>query len=102
MPRRRPLACAVATPEQMRHSVPELSRMINSYDIAYSLGLGLSAPLWLAVPRARRKVLKALRERMGHVEPRNPSRWAVMIHAVSLGEINATGALVQMLRSSEL
>jgi 3-deoxy-D-manno-octulosonic-acid transferase len=77
------------------------TRMINGYDIAYSLGLGLSAPVWLAVPRARRKVLKALRERMGHVEPRNPSRWAVMIHAVSVGEINATGALVEMLRSSE-
>src|SRR5947209_1493342 len=72
--------------------------MPNCYDIAYMLGLGISAPIWLAVPKARRKVLRALRERGGQVEPRNPSHWAVMIHAVSLGEMNATKALVDLLR----
>lgn len=75
--------------------------MINRYDIAYSVGLGLSAPVWLSLPKARRKVLGALRERMGDVESRDLSRWAVMIHAVSVGELNATSALVAMLRKAE-
>ena len=72
--------------------------MINRYDIVYSLGLSLAAPYWLIKPSARRKVFRALRERMGHVAARNPSRPAIMIHAVSVGEVNATPALVQMLR----
>ena len=87
--------------------------MINSYDIAYGLGLGLSAPVWLALPRARRKVMKALRERMGrdagaasgngvvpHGERSFPATPGVMIHAVSLGELNAARALVQSLASA--
>ena len=75
--------------------------MINTYDIAYSLGLGLTAPVWFALPKPRRKVLKALRERMGRVEPRHRIHGAVMIHAVSLGEINATRALVDLLRAAQ-
>ena len=74
--------------------------MPNRYDIAYSLGLGLTAPLWFAFPKARRKVLKALRERMGNVEPRNPSHAAIMVHAVSLGEMNATRSLIDLLRTA--
>ena len=74
--------------------------MPNTYDIAYCLALSLSAPVWMLLPKARRKVLRALRERMGHVEPRNPSRWAVMIHAVSLGEMNATRSLVDRLAAA--
>lgn len=76
--------------------------MINRYDIAYAVGLGVAAPGWLAIPKARRKVLRALRERMGRdVQVRNPSNWAILIHAVSVGELNATPALVTMLREAE-
>jgi 3-deoxy-D-manno-octulosonic-acid transferase len=76
--------------------------MVNGYDIAYGLGLGLAAPVWLILPKARRKVLKALRERMGDVEPRaDTSSLAVMVHAVSLGEMNATRALVAKLREAQ-
>jgi 3-deoxy-D-manno-octulosonic-acid transferase len=72
--------------------------MINGYDIAYGLGLGLASPFWLAAPKARRKVLKALRERMGRGLPsRATDRPAVWIHAVSLGEINATRAMIKAL-----
>ena len=76
--------------------------MINGYDIAYGLGLGLAAPYWVLKASARRKVLKAFRERMGRVEPRHaePSEPAVMIHAVSLGEMNATRAMVARLREA--
>jgi len=73
--------------------------MINHYDIAYGLGVGVSAPYWLVKPSARRKVLSAFRNRMGRMEGgrREPGARAVMIHAVSLGEVNATAALVKML-----
>ena len=71
--------------------------MINGYDIAWGAILGLGAPFWLVQPRARRKVLRALSERMGRGVPRAGTAPAVMIHAVSLGEINATRALVRML-----
>src|SRR5580700_8522409 len=72
--------------------------MINHYDIAYGLGVGLSSPFWLAHPAARRKVLRAFSQRMGKVPSRDLSKPAVMIHAVSLGEINATRSLVDLLR----
>lgn len=78
--------------------------MVNHYDIAYGLGVGVSAPFWLVKPSARRKVLSALRTRMGQqvaAAPRDPARPAVMIHAVSLGEINATRALVKSLMDAE-
>jgi 3-deoxy-D-manno-octulosonic-acid transferase len=72
--------------------------MINAYDIAYSLGVGVTSPYWLAMPSARRKVLGAFRQRMGHVIARDPTQPAVLLHAVSVGEVNATTALVRMLR----
>jgi 3-deoxy-D-manno-octulosonic-acid transferase len=80
--------------------------MVNHYDIAYGLGVGVCAPYWLIKPSARRKVLTAFRQRMGRPDataaepPRDPARPAVMIHAVSLGEINATQSLVSMLKQA--
>ena len=76
--------------------------MINHYDIAYGLGVGVSAPYWLVRPTARRKMLTAFRERMGRVDDagRDWAKPAVMIHAVSLGEINATQSLVTALRTA--
>src|SRR5438477_2848104 len=72
--------------------------MINGYDIAWGLVLGAGAPVWLVLPQARRKVIRALSERMGKgLTARAGAARAVMIHAVSLGEINATRALVAML-----
>lgn len=72
--------------------------MLNHYDIAYYLGLGLAAPYWLIVPKARRKVLNALARRNGHMPQRDPGAPAILLHAVSLGEINATRALVAVLQ----
>ncbi len=71
--------------------------MINHYDIAYWIGVGVAAPVWLARPSARRKVLRALRERMGHVPDRRGDAPAILIHAVSLGEMNATRGLLERL-----
>ena len=72
--------------------------VINGYDIAWGALVGASAPVWLLVPKARRKVLRALSERMGRGVSRDVSAGpAVMVHAVSLGEIDATRALVQQL-----
>src|SRR4051794_25278159 len=76
--------------------------MINHYDIAYGLGVGVSAPYWLIRTSARRKVLSAFKHRMGPISDarRDPSKRAVMIHAVSLGEVNATPALVRALQTA--
>jgi 3-deoxy-D-manno-octulosonic-acid transferase len=71
--------------------------MVNGYDIAWGALLSVGAPFWLLHPRARRKVLRALRERMARRLPEGGTRPAVMIHAVSLGEMNATRALVRTL-----
>jgi 3-deoxy-D-manno-octulosonic-acid transferase len=72
--------------------------MPNAYDITWGFLLWAAAPVWLLIPRARGKVLKALRERMGpRGVTRDLARPAVMIHAVSLGEINATRAMVAQL-----
>jgi 3-deoxy-D-manno-octulosonic-acid transferase len=71
--------------------------MINGYDFAWGSLLTLGAPFWVLHPRLRTKVRRALSERMGRGVSRMGSAPAVMIHAVSLGEINATRALVRML-----
>jgi 3-deoxy-D-manno-octulosonic-acid transferase len=73
--------------------------MINHYDIAYGIGVGLASPFWLAHPVARRKVLRAFSQRMGQVPGRDLSKPGIMVHAVSLGEINATRSLIDLLRS---
>lgn len=72
--------------------------MLNLYDIVYGSCVAISSPYWLLAPMARRKVLTGLRQRMGHVSRRDPGRPAIMLHAVSLGEINATRELVTMLQ----
>jgi 3-deoxy-D-manno-octulosonic-acid transferase len=71
--------------------------MINTYDIAYGLGLAVSSPLWLLARKSRHKVLGALRDRMGQLPTRDGAAPAVWIHAVSLGEINATRSLIDRL-----
>jgi 3-deoxy-D-manno-octulosonic-acid transferase len=74
--------------------------MINLYDIAYALGVSVSAPVWGAKAKWRKKVLDAFSQRMGHVARRASDYPAVMIHAVSLGEMNATRMLVRKLREA--
>ena len=74
---------------------------ITPYDLAYRTLLTLCAPaLWLK-PRLRRKLAKARRERDGNVPPRDGAGPCVLIHAVSLGEVNATRELVRLLLDSE-
>ena len=74
--------------------------VINAYDIAYALGGALTAPFWLAKPSTRKKVLQALRQRMGDQRTRQANAPAIMVHAVSLGEINATRMMVRLLSES--
>jgi 3-deoxy-D-manno-octulosonic-acid transferase len=74
--------------------------MINGYDIAYAAGVAAAAPFWMARRKSREKVLCALGQRMGHVRPREGDGPAVLIHAVSLGEVNATVELVRQLRAA--
>src|SRR4051812_23574023 len=72
--------------------------MINAYDIAYGLAVGVTSPYWLVNPRARRKVLGALGRDTGADRRRDATKPAVMVHAVSLGEMNATRMLLRMLQ----
>lgn len=72
--------------------------MINVYDILYGMGLAVASPVWLLKSAARKKVLEALTQRKGEVAPRQGDGPAVMIHAVSVGEMNATRAMVDQLR----
>lgn len=67
------------------------------FDLAYAVGIAFTAPIWLTVPKWRRKVLDALRDRRGVVPKADVTRLGVMIHAVSMGEVNATTALVRLL-----
>ncbi len=74
--------------------------MPNAYDLAYAAGILAAAPVWAARGRSREKVLCALGQRMGHVRPRDGGGAGVLIHAVSLGEVNATVELVRQLRAA--
>jgi len=73
--------------------------MINAYDIAYGFGVTLASPVWAARHSSRHKVLTALGQRMGYVLPREGHAPAILIHAVALGEINATRELVNQLQN---
>jgi 3-deoxy-D-manno-octulosonic-acid transferase len=70
--------------------------LLTAYDIAY---LGLSpAALPLAISRAvRDKLLDALRTRRGNMA-RRAAGPGVLIHAVSVGELNAARGLIDQLR----
>jgi 3-deoxy-D-manno-octulosonic-acid transferase len=72
--------------------------MINFYDIAYGFGVAVAAPYWAAKASTRQKVLTAFSQRMGDVANRTSRQPAIMIHAVSVGEINAARSLVHELR----
>ncbi len=73
--------------------------MPNLYDMAYWTGVGISSPVWAMRAKSRKKVLSALNQRMGRVKMRPGNNPAVLIHAVSLGEVNATQSLVRMLQT---
>ena len=70
---------------------------MNVYDLAYALGVTLTTPLWVARGKSRRKVLCALRDRNGRVPHRDGDATAVLVHAVSVGELNAARLLVDLL-----
>lgn len=72
--------------------------MTYLYDLLYLLAVSLLWPLllWRRFKRGPGSV--ALRERFGDVPSRRVSAHCVWIHAVSLGEINATRTLVARLK----
>lgn len=74
--------------------------MPNLYDIAYYAGLGLAWPVWGTRRHTREKVRDAFRTRIGKIPPRNGNGRAVLIHAVSVGELNAARGLVEQFRAA--
>ena len=71
--------------------------MINRYDIAYGLGIFITGPYWLVKSSARKKLMHALNHRMGRMAHLPEDRPRIWIHAVSVGEVNATRALIEQL-----
>src|SRR6476659_7504876 len=76
--------------------------MPNVYDIAWRAIISVLAVVSAFSTKLRHKVSRALRERCGQDIPlaayNAPA--CVMIHAVSLGEINATRALIAQLSAA--
>lgn len=68
---------------------------MNALDVAYAMAAAVTAPWWT------RKTRGGWRERFGHVE-RLPApeggRKRILLHAVSVGEVNALRGLVPQLR----
>jgi 3-deoxy-D-manno-octulosonic-acid transferase len=76
--------------------------MPNVYDIAWRAVLAVVAIASAFSPKFRHKVSRALKERSGRDVPKAPADApnCVMIHAVSLGEMNATRALIAQLAAA--
>ncbi len=72
----------------------------SRFDALYYAGLAAATPWLLVSGKARRKVLAALRERNGRVSERSGDRPCILLHAVSVGEVNATPALVEALNEA--
>jgi 3-deoxy-D-manno-octulosonic-acid transferase len=73
--------------------------MVNFYDIAYYAGLGLAWPFWGTRQKSREKVQDAFRTRVGKIPSRVGNGRAVLIHAVSVGELNAARGLIEQFRA---
>ncbi|HEX8325174.1 MAG TPA: 3-deoxy-D-manno-octulosonic acid transferase [Tepidisphaeraceae bacterium] len=73
---------------------------INFYDIAYGFGVGVSAPVWVVRSKTRQKVLDAFKQRMGRdaLTGRVAEGPTIILHAVSVGELNAARGLIDGLR----
>lgn len=72
---------------------------MNTLDLAYALGAVVLSPFWA------RKARGGWRERLGHTPalpptPPNPPRPRLLIHGVSVGEVNTLRALVPLLSAS--
>lgn len=68
---------------------------MNPLDLAYAVGAALLSPVWA------RKARGGWAERFGRnvrLPPKAPGRPRLLIHAVSVGEVNTLRALVPMLR----
>lgn len=74
--------------------------MPNRFDLLYFSVLLLGSPLWLLKSSLRRKLFHAWRNRNGSFEPRHGNNPGVLIHAVSVGEVNAAAALIRELRNA--
>ena len=74
--------------------------MPTLHDLGYMTALAAASPYWLARRGTRTKVLNALRERDGRVSPFVGDGPRVLVHGVSLGEVNAARPIVTGLREA--
>lgn len=71
--------------------------MLNGYDIAYRTLMGATWPFWAPRRKLREKVRDAFATRDGAAPKRVGSGPAVLVHAVSVGELNAARGLIEAL-----
>ena len=74
--------------------------MPTLYDFGYFTALAAASPYWLARGRTRRKVFHALKHRDGRTSPVVSDGPRVLVHGVSLGEVNAARPIVAGLREA--
>ena len=75
--------------------------MPTAYDLAYRTALFLGQPLLWLRPALRDKLARARRQRNGEVPARQGPGSCILIHAVSVGEVNATREMVRQLLDAE-
>ncbi|HWE02146.1 MAG TPA: 3-deoxy-D-manno-octulosonic acid transferase [Tepidisphaeraceae bacterium] len=73
---------------------------MTAYDLAYGLAIAVASPFWLLSAKLRPRILDAIRRRNGDVPAAASNAPAILIHAVSMGEINATTSLVKTLAAA--
>jgi 3-deoxy-D-manno-octulosonic-acid transferase len=71
-------------------------------NFCYFIAAVLYAPVLIYQMVCQDKNRRGWRERFGHIAPREGGRPCLWIHAVSVGEVNATRALVQQIRNAFL
>ena len=72
--------------------------MPSRFDLLYLAAAAAGSPALVVNGRLRGKLAEALRERDGRVPTSGDGRKSVLIHGVSLGEVNAARPLVDALR----
>ncbi len=81
-----------------RADVPMLMNWLSN--LAYGIAAIIYLPVLTYQMIVQRKNRHGWGQRLGHIAPRNGDRPCVWVHAVSLGEVNATRTLIAALRGT--
>ena len=74
--------------------------MKHLLDILYLLAIVIYLPKALYKRFAQNRYKGGFRQRLGYISRRSQAKRCIWIHAVSLGEVNATRTLIEAIKSS--